>query len=53
MVYRLETERHPFVDKTSHATSSELEARAHAFWDVLEGQLLISADAPSIYNITP
>jgi hypothetical protein len=30
-------ERHPFVDKTSHGqNSSELEARAHAFWNVLE-----------------
>jgi hypothetical protein len=35
-------ERHPFVDKTSHGQySSELEARAHAFWNVLERQLLV------------
>lgn len=44
-----EQERHPFVDKTSHAgklgNSSELKARADAFWNVLKRQLLISANA--------
>jgi hypothetical protein len=44
-------ERHPFVDKTSHGQySSELEARAHAFWNVLERQLLVSA-MPKLVNI--